>query len=43
MKHVHPMTVRKAQDDNGDLQGILDSVFAFVLELVDRKGKSASG
>lgn len=41
MKHIHKITVKKAEDEMtpDDLSGLLDQVFGFVLNLVADKGK----
>ncbi len=41
MKHIHKITVKKAEDDltPDDISGLLDQVFGFVLNLVADKGK----
>lgn len=44
-KHIRKITVNRAQLDDAtpdEVQGILDQIFGFVLELVDQKGKSAA-
>lgn len=41
MQHIRKISVAKAQQEQTDIDAILDDVFSFVLELVDRKGKDA--
>lgn len=41
MKHLTRITVARATTNNdSDVQGILSQVFAFVLDVIDVKGKS---
>jgi hypothetical protein len=39
MKHFRRITVARAEHTPGDVHGILDQVFGFVIALVEVKGK----
>jgi hypothetical protein len=45
MKHVRRVTVAKAAttNDHESVSQVLDSIFAFVLDVIDVKGKSHTG
>lgn len=42
MKHIHIVSVRKAQEagPSTSVEGLLEMIFAFVLDLVEAKGKA---
>lgn len=43
MKHVTPVTVCKAQNNEDEVSQLLEQIFDFVIELVDVKGKTEQG